>query len=72
MHFEHSRSEIFKQKMSGRRGFQTARLDFPQNTKKLQNPHIVTGHHFRKTLPAGKILLGTVLLVNRTYTSYAF
>ena len=59
--------------MFGRRGFQTARLDL---SKKIRKPdktdHIVTGHHFRKTQPAGRILLGTVLLLNRLYKSNAF
>ena len=58
--------------MSGRRGFQSARLDFQKNiTKTSRISHIVTDHHFCKTPAASKILLGTVLLLNRIYNPYA-
>ena len=58
--------------MSGRRAFETARLDFSKIAINQKIAYIVTGHHFCKTPPAGKILLGTVLLLNRIYKSYAF
>ena len=61
--------------VSGRRGFQTARLDLSKNKKTYKNriySYIVTGHHFCKTPPAGTILLGRVLLLSRICTLYAF
>ena len=34
-------------------------------------PQIITGHHVCKTTPADRILLGTVVLLNRIYKWYA-
>ena len=46
--------------MFGQRVFQTARLHFPENTKTFKIANIMTGHHFCKTPPAGRIIFGTV------------
>ena len=57
--------------MSRRRAFKTARLQkIAINQKKIA--HIVTGHQFCKTPPAEKMLLGSVLVVNRIYKPHAF
>ena len=60
--------------MSGRRGCQTARLDFKQNTKKKKQHNRQCSYRqlFVQHTPVGRILIGTVLLLNRIYKPYAF